>query len=559
MLYSELGGLYNKLESTTKILEMREILADFLKAVPAENLSDVVLLLSGRVFPLYTEKELGVAENMMIKAIMKVTGHSERDIREWWRETGDLGLTCAKAIASKSQHTLLQKELTVEMTVSNLRKAADMTGPGTVDKKLSLVSELISSADERSVVYLVRTILGQLRVGVGWGTIRDAIAIAFGVESSSVERAFNLICDFGEVARIAKDDGEKGLNSIELEIGRPYRVMLSQTVDNLAQGFDKVGRPAAVEYKYDGMRVQIHKRGDKIVLFTRRLDEVTKQFPEIVEAAKKAIQADNCIVEGEAVGYRKGQPVPFQEISRRIKRKYDIDEMAKEIPTITNLFDCVFLDGKSILKTPFKQRRKKLEKTVKPVKHMVLAEQLVTSDEKQAEKFYQEALDDKQEGVMMKNMDAAYQAGSRVGYMIKIKPIMESLDLVIVGAEWGEGKRSKWLSSFLLACRDPDTEKFLECGKMATGLTDKQFEEITERLKPLIEHQSGRKVKIRPEIVVEIGYQEIQKSPTYASGFALRFPRLIMVREDRSVSDANTIKKIKELYESSKGEQVKQE
>ena len=559
MLYSELGGLYNKLESTTKILEMREILADFLKAVPAENLSDVVLLLSGRVFPLYTEKELGVAENMMIKAIMKVTGHSERDIREWWRETGDLGLTCAKAIASKSQHTLLQKELTVEMTVSNLRKAADMTGPGTVDKKLSLVSELISSADERSVVYLVRTILGQLRVGVGWGTIRDAIAIAFGVESSSVERAFNLICDFGEVARIAKDDGEKGLNSIELEIGRPYRVMLSQTVDNLAQGFDKVGRPAAVEYKYDGMRVQIHKRGDKIVLFTRRLDEVTKQFPEIVEAAKKAIQADNCIVEGEAVGYRKGQPVPFQEISRRIKRKYDIDEMAKEIPTITNLFDCVFLDGKSILKTPFKQRRKKLEKTVKPVKHMVLAEQLVTSDEKQAEKFYQEALDDKQEGVMMKNLDAAYQAGSRVGYMIKIKPIMESLDLVIVGAEWGEGKRSKWLSSFLLACRDPDTEKFLECGKMATGLTDKQFEEITERLKPLIEHQSGRKVKIRPEIVVEIGYQEIQKSPTYASGFALRFPRLIMVREDRSVSDANTIKKIRELYESSKGEQVKQE
>lgn len=552
MLYNKLTEVYTKLESTSKILDMREILADFLKTVPSENLTDVVKLLRGRVFPLYSDKEIGIASSMMVKAIQKVSGHSESRIKDLWRETGDLGLTCAEALKSKSQHTLFKKELTVEMVISNLRRVADMEGQGTVDKKLSLVSELISSSDEKSSIYLVRTILGQLRIGVGDGIIREAIAIAFDVDSELVERAYNLICDFGEVARIAKEKGNKGLESIQLEIGKPFKVMLAPKAEGISEGFDKVGKPAAIEYKYDGMRVQIHKQGDKVIIFTRRLDEVTDQFPEIVKAAKEAIKVDNCIIEGEAVGYIDGKPVPFQEISRRIKRKYDIEEMATKIPTVTNLFDCVFVDGKSIFKLSFVERREKLNGIISPVKHMVLAKQIMTSDEKEAEEFYKQALDDKQEGIMMKKLDASYQAGSRVGYMVKIKPTMETLDLVIVGAEWGEGKRSSWLSSFLLACRDPDTGKLLECGKMATGLTDDQFKDMTERLTPLIEIQEGKIVKIKPEIVVEVGYQEIQKSPKYASGFALRFPSLKVVREERSVDDVDNIKRIKELYESFK-------
>jgi DNA ligase-1 len=544
MLYSKLSDLYSQLESTTKILEMRRMVAEFLKTVPDEVLHDVALLITGRIFPEFSEREIGVANSLMLKAISRVSGASEPKINNMWRETGDLGLAARKAMEQKSQHTLTTRELLVEDLVSKARKMSELEGPGTVDRKVSIVSELFSNADTSSVVYLVRTILGQMRLGVGEGIVRDAIAAAFEADASEVERAHNIICDYGEVALLAK---KKKLGTISLQIGRPYKVMLPQKADSVSSAFDKVGKPCAFEFKYDGMRIQVHKEGDTIKLFTRRLDDVTKQFPEIVAAAKRSLNSKHCIVEGEVVGYVKGEPVPFQEISRRIKRKYNIDEMSKKIPTVIFLFDCVF-DGDSILDKPFDERRKILSSIVRSSESLQLAEQLVTGSESEANEFFEKSLSNKQEGLIAKNLKAKYKPGSRVGYMLKLKPVAETLDLVIVGAEWGEGKRSNWLSSFQLACR---SEKgLLPIGKMATGLTDAQFEEITATLKPLITHQSGRKVKLKPKLVVEVGYQEIQRSPTYKSGFALRFPKLIRIREDKGINDADTLGRVNELHAS---------
>jgi DNA ligase-1 len=504
----------------------------------------VVLLITGRIFPEFSSREIGVANSLMIKAISRVSGITEHKIKDFWRETGDLGLAAKRVIENKSQHTLMSKELLVEDVVSKAKKMSELEGPGTVDRKVSLVSELLSDAETDSVVYLIRTILGQMRLGVGEGIVRDGVAAAFDVDSDDVEMAFNIVCDYGEVALLAK---AKKLKDVSLQIGRPYRVMLPQKTESVQSSFKKVGKPCAFEVKYDGMRIQIHKDGNKIQLFTRRLDDVTKQFPEIVEASRRSLKADRCIVEGEAVGYMDGKPVPFQKISRRIKRKYDIDELARKIPTVTFLFDCLLLN-EPLLDQPFKERRKALESTIAKDDVLVVSEQLITDNEKEAQEFFDKTLSKKLEGLMVKNLEARYKPGSRVGYMLKLKPASESLDLVIVGAEWGEGKRSSWLSSFQLACRGEDGLKPI--GKMATGLTDAQFQEITDMLKPLITDESGRKVKIKPKIVVEVGYQEIQKSPTYESGFALRFPKLIRIREDKGIDSADTVERVEKLYES---------
>jgi hypothetical protein len=298
---------------------------------------------------------------------------------------------------------------------------------------------------------------------------------------------------------------------------------------------------------------QIHKKDDKIWVFTRRLENVTEQFPDIVELTRKGLKVKECIVEGEAIAIdsKTNIPMPFQVLSQRIHRKYDIEKMAKQIPIQVNLFDVVYADKKILISKPFIERRKFLEKIIKPIpEKFQLAKQIISDNLKELEKFYHEALNAKQEGIFLKVLSSPYIFGRHVGGWYKIKPIMETLDLVIIGAEWGTGTRTKWLSSYVLACRDPDTGDFLACGMMGTGLTEDQFQLMTDTLKPLIVKEKGRKVYLKPKIVVEVAYQEIQKSPNYESGFALRFPRLVRVREDKSPEEADSIERVKELFKS---------
>jgi len=563
MEYSILADVYERLESVSSKLEKTHILADLFSKTPSDDLSKVALLVIGRVFPVYSEYELGIATQMMIKAIAKATGFSSEDVEKIFKKTGDLGLTTQDCIKSRKQSILFKRKLNVDIVFENLQKLAYTTGAGSQDRKLNMIAEVLVSAQPKEARYIVRTILQELRIGVAEGIIRDAIVEAFlhkkemskEEKNEMVERveyAWNILSDFGAIAKIAKEKGVDGLKNLKVQLGKPIQVMLgekTESIENIIKDFGKV----AIEYKYDGIRCQIQKKNDKIWIYTRRLEDVTKQFPDLVELCKKGLKPTECVVEGETLGVniKTGLPLPFQMLSQRIHRKYDIEKLIKEIPIQIHLFDVVYLEGKTLFDKPFKERRKILESIVKPIPKMFeLAKQVVTDDVKKAEDFYKEALNAKQEGVFLKVLDSHYVFGRHVDGWYKIKPIMETLDLVIVGSTWGEGSRAKWLSSYVLACRDPNTGKFLPCGMMGTGLTEEQFQLMTDTLKELIIEEKGREVKLRPKIVVEVAYQEIQKSPNYESGLALRFPRLIRIREDKGSDEADTIERVNELFKS---------
>ncbi|MBU5688870.1 MAG: ATP-dependent DNA ligase [Candidatus Aenigmarchaeota archaeon] len=564
MKYIEIAKTYEVLEKTSSKIAKTDILTELFKKTPTEDIEKVVLLIQGIVFPKYSGLELGIAIQMMIKAIARSTGFSVEKVEEMFKKTGDLGLVAENCIKEKKQASLLKKELEVEDVFKNLQKLAYLTGEGSQDKKLNLIAELLSFSKPQEAKYIVRTILGDLRVGVAEGIIRDAIAKSFlpeGKESLEIlDYALNIYPNFGEIAKISKENGLKGLKQIKVKLGQPIQVMLGEKAESIKEVIDEFGKVAA-EYKYDGMRAQIHKDGEKIWIFTRRLENVTKQFPDLVELCKKHIKAKKCIVEGEVVAIdEKSSPLPFQILSQRIQRKYDIEKMVKEIPIQINLFDIVFLDDEMLFDKKLKERREILEKTVEQKQgKFMLAKQIITDNIKELEKFYKEALNAKQEGIFLKVLDSKYIFGRHVGGWYKIKPTMETLDLAIIGATWGTGKRAGWLGSFILGCRDEKTGKFLECGMLGTGVKEKKtketditFEELTKILKPLIISEKGSNVRFKPKVVISVDYQEIQVSPNYESGFALRFPRFVALRQDKGPEDVDTVERIKYLYELQK-------
>ncbi|MBI5872447.1 ATP-dependent DNA ligase [archaeon] len=369
-----------------------------------------------------------------------------------------------------------------------------------------------------------------------------------------VQNAYDITADLGEVAEILAKKGAKGLDNIALVPGRAIKVMLYQKAKDIKDGFEQVGKPAILEPKLDGFRMQIHRIGDRLTLFTRRLEDVTKQFPDVYLAAKENIKSKNYIVDCEVVGIdpHTKKAVPFQNISQRIKRKYGIDEMAKELPVKAVVFDAMQINERNLINEQLNERRKRLASIIHNAKHKIeLIEQVITGDLKKAEEYYKGCLNEGHEGIMMKKASGIYKPGSRVGFGVKIKPVMETLDLVITGAEWGEGKRAKWLSSFTVACRDEKTGKLLDIGQVGTGIKEKaelgtSFEELTKEIE--IIEEKGKEVIVKPKIVLEVGFQEIQKSPSYSSGFALRFPKLVRVRWDRGVGDISSLKEVRKAY-----------
>ncbi|MCX6819035.1 MAG: ATP-dependent DNA ligase [Candidatus Aenigmarchaeota archaeon] len=511
MEYRRLVEVYEKLEATTKKLEKRDILSEFYKNCSEEDLSKVVLLSMGIV--LTGELELGIAREMVKRIIIKSTGSSESELMKKFKETGDLGATAEYFIQHRKQYSLGKRTLTVEKVFNNLRQLPEITGSGSQERKISLVTELLSSASGKEARYIVRTVLGEMRIGVAAGIVRNAIALAFGKEQKEVEHAFDITGDYGLVAEMAKKDRLK----TEIIIGRPVRVMLADRSPDLASAMKEFEQPC-LETKYDGFRISIHKQFDKIKLFSRRLDDVTKQFPEIVRWSKECIACRACIIEGEVLALSKeGKPLPFQQLSRRIQRKYDIEKMVKEVPVQANLFELIYFNSESFMNKPLRERWNKLNLIINEKKgKFQLAEHIETKDIEKAKKFYEKSLELGQEGVIVKNLDAVYQPGRRVGYWLKVKPIMEPLDLVIIGATWGEGQRTKQLGSMLLAARSG--KQFLPTGMMGSGLTEEQLEEVTKKLKKIIIEEHDNEVVVKPEIVIEVAYEEIQKSTKYPSG-----------------------------------------
>ena len=566
MLYSKLTELYTQLSSTTKRLEKIEILSKFFKKLD-EKESYILYLLEGNIYPSYDERKIGISNQLAIKSISKATGTNQKKIQELWRKMGDLGEVSKKLTETKTQRTLASHTLTTIKVLENLRKLPELIGKGTIDKKISLITELLTSASPEEALYLVRTLLGDLRIGVQESTIKYSLLKAFFNDDKekepSIQRAIDKTNDLAKVFEISKKSDIKKVDSLELEVGKPIKAMLAQKTISIKQAFKDLGKPLAAEYKYDGFRLLIHKKGDKITLFTRRLENVTKQFPEVERYIQNNLKGKSFILDSEAVGYDKKTKkyTDFQAISQRIRRKHNIKKLEESLPVEINIFDILYYNGKSLLDKPFKERTKLLRKIIKKEPFKIApSKMIITSSEKEIEKFYKEALKNNQEGIMLKNLDAEYKPGRRVGHMLKLKPNKKDFDLVITGAEWGTGKRKGWLSSFTLSCKKGN--KFLEIGKSSTGLKEKKeeglsYEELTDLLKPHIEEQNERAVKISPKIVVAVTYQDIQKSSNYESGLALRFPRFVALREDKPISEITTLEELEEEFIDQKKENYK--
>ena len=587
MDYLKLAEYFEELEKTSKRLEKTFIITKLLKDIIKEKDPELFInLIRGKVFPAWDERKIGVSDKIVIKALETSTGNSKEHINKLFSELGDLGEVAFELVKKKKQVTLQSVRLTVDLVYNNVRDLADLEGEGTVNKKVGLISELLTSATPLEAKFIVRLILEQMRTGAADSTLRDAIVWCFfsdklrlSYEQSTnefklpdnnrkeydlfvdkVQHGYDLTNDFAEVFKIIKEQGINALEKITLKAGKPINVMLYQKVKSVEEAFEVVGKNLALEYKYDGFRLQIHNNNGNILLYTRRLENVTKQFPDVVDLIKKTVKGENFILDAEIIGI---DPVShkwlsFQNISQRIKRKYDIEKLVKEVPVMVNVFDIISLNNESLISAPFVRRRNMIEKIVPNIPEKIQpAKQLVTDDIEAAKKFYEESLSLGNEGIMAKNLSGEYKPGSRVGYGVKIKPILDTLDLVIVKADHGEGKRAGWLTSFTVACQDSNGN-LLEIGKVGSGLKEKEeegttFLEVTNLLKPLIISTEGKTVTIKPHVIIEVAFEEIQASNDSSSGFSLRFPRIVNLRSDKKVSDINYLDEIKITYDAQRG------
>jgi DNA ligase-1 len=555
MKYAELVKVYGELASTTKRLEKRDILARFLPGLLKED-ARFVYLFHGKVTPDYDSREFGISRQLIIKALAQSFGKTPAQIATLFAKKGDLGDIAEGLAEKRTQKGLFAHPLTISFMFEQLTSILGLSGKGSVERKLGVIEGLLSHASADEVKYIVRTLLGDLRIGVQGAVLVDAIAQAWYPDESEtialVQEAYDLTTDFAGVLHAAAH-GKAALRKMELHPNRPLHVMLPVKVTDLAEGFEICGKPVALEHKYDGFRMLI-MRDDKgeISLFTRKLESVKAQFPDVVAVVKKTLGTVTYILDAEVVGHdpKTGKTKPFEAISQRIRRKHAIETLMKELPVVINVFDILYYKGQGTTELPFKERRTLLEKIIPRHTAIHPSEQVITADLDVAHRFYTEALAAGEEGIMIKKLDAVYRPGRRVGYIVKMKPLAADIDVVILGAETGTGKRAGWLTSYVVGCKDGNAYK--EIGMVSSGLKEKEsegmtYEALTKLLKPLVTKTEGNRVWVKPQLVLSITYQNIQPSPHYASGYGLRFPRILHYRPDRKPHDIVTLAELEKI------------
>ncbi len=515
--FQDLAVLCQQLEATKKRKEKTAMIAKFLNSVTIEEAGLSVLFLSGKAFPESDPRVLEVSY-----------------------------ATISEAANSQGQAQLTTGPLTVKEVYQILEKISDATGPSSRIKKMGLLQTLLTRAGTVEAEFLTRMLMGEMRIGVVEGVLLDAIAEASGVPRELVRRASMLHGDLGDVAKRAISQGKAGLESIGLVLFVPVKPMLAEMGESIEQVLDEHKGSTAFEYKFDGARIQIHRDKERVRIFSRRLTDVTDSIPEIVKFAKTSVRSEEYLIEGEVVAVGEGgKPVPFQDLMRRFRRVHDISDMTRRLPLRLYLFDALQVGGRTLIDLPYTERWKFLSKIVPKYS---LAPRLLSADPKQVESFLKDALKAGHEGLMAKSLNSDYSPGARGKKWFKLKPA-DTLDVVIVAADRGSGRRVGWLSNYHLAVRDEKSGDFLVIGKTFKGLTDSEFETITEQLQSLKVRESSYTVYVKPAIVAEVAYNEVQKSPRYRSGFALRFARISRFRPDKGPSDADTLQHLRELYE----------
>jgi len=549
--FKALADLCEELEATTKRLRMIYLVSDFLNNLEAEEVEPAVSMILGRPFPKWSRQTLDVSWATLAGIIRRIVKADWKVFMEAFGKTGDVG-SATKILFESSrvgkQSTLFERKLTIIEVRRSFEAVSETVGSGSKEKKERLIEALLSLASPLEAKYLVKIFIGEMRTGFYEGLMEQAVSKAFNIPLTTVQKASMNIGDVGDVAAIAKNQGKEALLKVGFKVFRPVGLMLAQTASDVAEALKEHGGETAFEHKLDGARVQIHKCGYDVRIYSRRLTDVTLSLPEIVQLVRKNVKAEKAILEGEVIAVdSQGHPIPFQHVMRRLKRVHAIGDMIERIPVRLYLFDLLYLDGESLISLPYTQRRRILADHAREIQ---LAKQLVTDKMEEAERFLKEAMDAGHEGLVAKKLDSEYTPGKRGKRWLKIKPVLEPLDLVIVAAEYGYGRRHEWLSDYYLGARIGwEPGKFLVVGKTFKGLTDEEFKEITNRLKEITVREEGRRVVVLPKIVVEVVYNEIQKSRKYKSGMALRFARIKRIRYDKSAKEADTIEKVQRIYD----------
>ncbi len=542
--------LCQRVEGVSGSLEKVDLVAAFLKNLDDDELAVASGFIMGDLFSPSLDLVMGVGPSILYEAMARACGCSTERISDMLRATGDPGLVASAAVDKKKPigfaAFIKDEPLSIKEVYQRLVAVARASGKGSQDAKVKNLQYLFSQATPLEAQYIARLAIEDMRIGIGEGGVRDAIAQAFSQDASKVERAYNLTNDIGLVAVNARKGTLADLNVL---INHPIKMMLAQVGEGISASMQELGS-AAIEWKYDGARVQIHKDGKRVRIFSRRLEDVTRSLPEIVRLAQE-VRADKAILDGEVVAIGKdSRPLAFQEILKRFRRKYNVEKQAKETPLHLFLFDLIYLDGQSTVDLPLTRRRELLEGIADP---SILADQVISDSVQRAEEIYHQALEKGHEGLILKNSMSVYAPGKRGKNWLKIKPVMETLDLAVIGAKWGEGRRASFLGSYRLACLDEATSKLLDIGWVATGLTDEALAELTELFRELILVQNGMEVELKPAVIFEVAYEEIQKSQSYSSGYALRFPRLVRVRDDKSLEEADSLERVESLYRVQRG------
>lgn len=575
MEYSILADSFFKMESTTKRLELTKILVELFEKTPHEVISKIVYLLQGKLRPDFEGIELGVAEKLAIRAISKSSGIPIKKIEEEYRKGGDIGHAASIILEQKTQTTFLMEDITVERVYETLMKISKLEGSRSQDMKMKYISSLLNDATPIEASYILKILLGTLRLGIAENTVMDALAIAFSGNKDNrkiLEHAYNVSSDLGKVAETIATKGIAGIEEFEIILFNPIRPMLADRVKSEQEAIEKLGNEFAAEYKLDGERVQIHVEGDKVVLFSRSLENISSYYPDIIEKIPNAIQADNAILEAEivAINENSGEFLPFQELMHR-RRKYKIEKAVTQYPITVNFFDVLYSNEKSCLELRYSQRREKLEKIVKEddfVKHIPME---IVRNANEIEDFLENSINAGSEGLMLKQLDKPYQAGSRGSYWLKLKreyqnELGDSLDLVVVGGFFGKGRRTGNYGTLLLATYDEDEDVFTSICKVGTGFSDESLDQLYQILNPKVTIKKNPRiisemeadVWFEPELVIEVVASEITLSPIHkaardtirkGAGLALRFPKFTgKIRLEKAAEDASTNEEIVTLY-----------
>ena len=579
MKFSIISDAFQKMEATSKRLELTEILVELIKEIPEDVISKAVYLIQGKLRPNFEGVELGIAEKLVMKAMSKSSGIPLKKIEGDYNKGGDLGQTAENILKQKIQTTFSSETITLERVYETLLKIANLEGKGSQEMKMRYVSSILNDATPQEAKFILKILLGTLRLGIAENTVMDALAIAFTGEKENrevIENAYNVSSDLGKVAQVVSTGGIEQIRKFQIQLFNPIRPMLADRIKSGEDTVKKFQNDFAAEYKLDGERAQIHKQKDTIMIFSRSLENITSYYPDIVEKISKLIISDDVILEAEivAMNTNSGDFLPFQELMHR-RRKYEIDEAVMKYPITVNFFDVLFSNGKNCMEMEYMERRKLLEKIIKEDDFARLIPMSIINNEEQILEVLENSINSGCEGLMLKHLNSTYRAGIRGSNWLKLKreyqnDLGDSLDLVVIGAFFGKGRRTGKYGTLLLATYNDEEDVFPSICKVGTGFSDESLDQLYQILSPKVTLKKNPRIIsemaadmwFEPELVIEIVASEITQSPIHKTasdkikentGLALRFPKFTgKIRTEKNAEDASTDEEVIALYKVQK-------